>query len=200
MIPKIGNFGIHIWGMHAVNKLSLLVWTLIVKCKMMNNKFSKKSFGIIKCFFWAYFYWSFMILFQENLFLTILMQEIIIFGISTWGMKSIFHLSSLTLDIFRFEELASLTDGNLIVYVGANTDGADGVELMRKCPHWWENTTSLSLTIFSIFSASFTFLSQSQHLTKSSRRSGMVTRPPMAGMPQSTTLVWDQMTGEIEYI
>ena len=26
----------------------------------------------------------------------------------------------------------------------------------------------------------------------------MVTRSPMAGMPQSTTLVWDQMTGEIE--
>jgi len=34
----------------------------------------------------------------------------------------------------RFEELSSLKDGNLIVYVGANTDGADGVELMRKCP------------------------------------------------------------------
>ena len=41
-----------------------------------------------------------------------------------------------TFDIFRFEELSSLTDGNLIVYVGANTDGADGVELMRKCPQW----------------------------------------------------------------
>jgi len=34
----------------------------------------------------------------------------------------------------RFEDLASLTDGDLIVYVGANTDGTDGVELMRKCP------------------------------------------------------------------
>ena len=163
----------------------------------MNNKFSKKSFDTIKWFIWAYFYWSYLILFQENLLLTILMQEIIIFGISTWGMKSNFHPSSLTLDIFRFEELASLTDGNLIVYVGANTDGADGVELMRKCPHWWENTTSLSLTIFSIFSATFTFLSQSQHLTKSLLRSGMVTRSPMAGMPLSTSLVWGQMTGGI---
>ena len=37
----------------------------------------------------------------------------------------------------RFEDLTSLKDGNLIIYVGANTDGADGVDLMTKCPHWW---------------------------------------------------------------
>ena len=37
---------------------------------------------------------------------------------------------------FRFENLSSLKDGHLILYVGANTDGADGVELMKKCPHW----------------------------------------------------------------
>ena len=36
----------------------------------------------------------------------------------------------------RFEDLSSLKDGNLIIYVGANTDGADGVDLMKKCPHW----------------------------------------------------------------
>jgi len=35
----------------------------------------------------------------------------------------------------RFEDLASLKDGNLIIYVGANTDGADGVDLMKKCPN-----------------------------------------------------------------
>lgn len=35
----------------------------------------------------------------------------------------------------RFEDLSSLKDGNLIIYVGANTDGADGVDLMKKCPH-----------------------------------------------------------------
>ena len=52
-------------------------------------------------------------------------------------MQIFFNLLVLfTLDIFRFEELSSLKDGNLIVYVGANTDGADGVELMRKCPQW----------------------------------------------------------------
>jgi len=35
----------------------------------------------------------------------------------------------------RFENLNSLKKDDLIIYVGANTDGADGVELMRKCPN-----------------------------------------------------------------
>jgi len=34
----------------------------------------------------------------------------------------------------RFENLGALKDDQLILYVGANTDGADGVELMKKCP------------------------------------------------------------------
>ena len=67
----------------------------------------------------------------------------------------------------RFKDLASLKAGNLILYVGANTDGADGVELMKKCPHWWAKQKTYQ-TPYSkrTFAASFTFMSQFHHLTK----------------------------------
>ena len=126
---KIGNFGIHIWGMQLSFQTSS-VESEVPNCKkpkMMNNKFSINFFIHPHwfCFrktccspFWC----------RKPSYLESAHEE--------WRSSSILIL--FTFDIFRFEELSSLKDGNLIVYVGANTDGADGVELMRKCPQWWE--------------------------------------------------------------
>ena len=46
--------------------------------------------------------------------------------------------------IFRFENL-DLHEGNLILYVGGNTDGADGIQLMNHCPKWYTNTCKILL-------------------------------------------------------
>ena len=90
----------------------------------------------------------------------------------------------------RFKDLASLKAGNLILYVGANTDGADGVELMKKCPHWWAKQKSQQTLDFErTFAASFTFMSQFHHSTKYSKRSGMNIKLKIAGMPPFTSLV-----------
>ena len=52
------------------------------------------------------------------------------------GFMDLCSIRNVAFHVFRFENLSSLKDGHLILYVGANTDGADGVELMKKCPHW----------------------------------------------------------------
>ena len=59
-------------------------------------------------------------------------------GISIWGMgkwesKTLYFI---LLTLTRFENLEALKDEKLILYVGANTDGEDGVVLMKKCPDW----------------------------------------------------------------
>ena len=36
---------------------------------------------------------------------------------------------------FRFKDL-TLEEENLILYVGGNTNGVDGVNLMKICPKW----------------------------------------------------------------
>ena len=35
----------------------------------------------------------------------------------------------------RFEAI-NLSAGNTIMYAGGNTDGADGVQLLKLCPQW----------------------------------------------------------------
>ena len=53
--------------------------------------------------------------------------------------------------MFRFENLL-LDEGNLIMYVGGNKDGADGGKLMGLCPKWWDLILTIEIKINSLYS------------------------------------------------